>query len=482
MQEGIKPILKVVNNDKKILFVKPRVNKGTMLDPLICAPPLGLIYLSAFLKAKGYSQIKIVHMDAEGMTFEHLKKIINEYNPAAVGISAMTAESSGMYQVADIAKKNSSDTLVVVGGPYPTACPEASLNSKNIDIVVQGEGEETLLEIIKGEPFNTIKNIYFRNNGQVIKTGRGEYIDNLDQLPYPDWDAIPLDRYKNLQPQSVYLYKQRYMPLFTSRGCPFTCSFCHNVFGRRFRAHSAQRVFEEIKILHDKYGINNFEILDDIFNLDKMRTINIMKAIIDSRLKIKLFFTNGLRVDLLDEEILDLFERAGVRYISVAIETASLRLQKELGKNVYLKKVKQIIAYMSKRKIIVNGFFMLGFPSETLSEIASTIKFAITSNLHTASFFLVQPFEGTALAEIARKRGKKIISSSNKSYYYYLVSKTSANCSEFSNLQLKIIFSIANILFYCNPFRIAGIIRRLPDKRALKLLIMNFFLRIFQLA
>lgn len=359
MQEGIKPILKVVNNDKKILFVKPRVNKGTMLDPLICAPPLGLIYLSAFLKAKGYSQIKIVHMDAEGMTFEHLKKIINEYNPAAVGISAMTAESSGMYQVADIAKKNSSDTLVVVGGPYPTACPEASLNSKNIDIVVQGEGEETLLEIIKGEPFNTIKNIYFRNNGQVIKTGRGEYIDNLDQLPYPDWDAIPLDRYKNLQPQSVYLYKQRYMPLFTSRGCPFTCSFCHNVFGRRFRAHSAQRVFEEIKILHDKYGINNFEILDDIFNLDKMRTINIMKAIIDSRLKIKLFFTNGLRVDLLDEEILDLFERAGVRYISVAIETASLRLQKELGKNVYLKKVKQIIAYMSKRKIIVNGFFML---------------------------------------------------------------------------------------------------------------------------
>lgn len=470
----------------KILFVKPPVNRGKkVFGPLVSEVPLGLMYLSSFLKAQGYSEIKIIHMDAEGMTFDELENVIKEYNPELIGISAMTAESLGMHQVAAIAKKNCPASLVIVGGPYPTAYTEDSLSNENIDIVVRGEGEETLLEIIKtyecGKTFDAIKSICFRCNGHIVETERRNYIDDLDKLPYPDWDAIQLEKYKNLLPQSFYLYRQDYMSLFTSRGCPFQCTYCHNIFGKKFRAHSPQRVLDEIEILHDKFGISNFEILDDIFNFDKQRAVTIMKGIIASSLKIRLFLANGVRGDMLDEELIDLFAEAGVVFMSVAVETASPRLQKEIRRYSSLNKLKKLILYASQKKIFVNGFFMLGFPTETIHEIVSTIKFAVNSKLHTASFFLVHPFEGTPIADVAHKLGRQTISARNKSNYYYLVSSDSVNCSRFSNTQLKTIFSLANILFYFNPLRIIRIIKNLPNKKVLKTLIIHFFARIFQL-
>lgn len=467
----------------KILLIKPPVNKRNWtLNLPILEPPLGLMYLSSFLKAHGYREIKIIHMDAESLSLTDLEGVFKQYAPKVIGISALTAEALGLYNVAEVAKKYCRDSLIVAGGPYPTGCVEEVLNNSKVDIVVQGEGETALLGIIKnyeqGKSFDAIEGACFRANGGIIKRGRKNYIENLDSLPYPDWEAIPLEKYNNFQPQSLLIYKQNYMPLFTSRGCPFHCTYCHNIFGKSFRAHSAQRVIDEIKILHYKFGISNFEMLDDIFNFDRMRVVKIMERIIDNGLKIKLFFVNGVRGDMLDEELIDLFAKAGVAHIAVAVETASARLQSEIKKYASLDKIKTIISYGAKKKIMMHGFFMLGFPQETLREAWSTVKFAIASDLHLASFFLVHPFGGTALGSSVKENGKRTISAFDFSNYYFIIKNNSVNCSKFSNRQLQIIFALANILFYCNPARVFRIAKNMPYKGAIKLLFKQFFARV----
>lgn len=463
----------------KILFIKPPVNRGPVnYGYKVVEPPLGLMYLASFLKAHGYNELKITHMGVEKVEYGNLGRMIKEYNPEIVGISAMTAESLGMHEVARIAKESLASSIVIAGGPYPTGCAEDVLKDHNIDLVVRGEGEEVMLEIVKaieeGKDFFSIQSISFRNNGSIVHAPRNTYIENLDVLPYPDWDAIHLEDYKEFTPQSLFLSGHVYMSLFTSRGCPFHCTFCHNIFGKKFRAHSPERVLEEIKYLNYSLGIVNFEIIDDIFNFDRTRAIAIMQGIIENNLKIRLFFVNGVRGDMLDEELIDLFAKAGVVYMSIAVETASPRLQREIGKSIALEKTRRIISYAARKKIFVNGFFMLGFPKETLREIVSTIKFAVTSRLHSASFFLVHPFKGTAIGDLTQALGRQVITIGNKSNYYFFVTNDSVTCSELSNKQLQLIFSLANILFYSNPLRIIRIINHLPNKKILRQLIFQF--------
>ena len=292
---------------------------------------------------------------------------------------------------------------MVIGGPYPTTAPELALADGNIDCAVIGEGEATVLELldvfsVPGVELEKVKGLAFMKNGALQRTPPRELIEDLDSLPFPDWDAVDIKAYPGNKRMSV-LNGPDWMSIFTSRGCPYQCVYCHSIFGKRFRARSAEKVIEEIDLLHSKYGIKEFDIIEDIFNYDRGRTERICDHIAARGYGISLSFPNGLRLDRLDCALLDKLKKAGTKMLVFPVETVVPRLQTLAGRSLDIPAVKKIIDHALRLDIFCTGFFMIGFPGETEEETELTVKFAIDSGFHAVEFFTVTPFRGTRLWE-----------------------------------------------------------------------------------
>jgi radical SAM superfamily enzyme YgiQ (UPF0313 family) len=250
----------------------------------------------------------------------------------------------------------------------------------------------------------------FRNtDGSVFLSQHQDQINDLDNLLPPAWDTINLEHYAKVSNMANNLRGKRYALLFTSRGCPYLCNYCHDLFSKKYVYHSVEYVIAEIARLHEEYGVDEFHIVDDIFNLHKPRLKAIMGEV-KRRWpnKLKFAFPNGLRADILDEEVIDALADAGTYLVGVAIETVTPRLQKLVEKNLNIEKTNTAISLLSKRNIHINGFFMLGFPTETPEEIKRTIQFAINSDITLAYFFFVTPQPGTPMYDLALEENPEV--------------------------------------------------------------------------
>ncbi len=427
--------------------------------------PLGLMYIASMLKSKGFNQIEILDTRIFNKPYEIVSKKVEEFKPDVIGISALTAEAESLNIISGIVKKIDPRILVVAGGPHPTAYPEETLLNHNIDIVVYGEGEVTFLELCtkyaggNHKEYLNINGIAYRDHDKVRINPPRVFISDLDQLSFPAWELIDMNAYSKLTSMAS-LGHRPYMSVITSRACPFKCIYCHNIFGKKFRARSPENILQELLILRSKYGINEFEILDDIFNLDKKRAERFWDEVINNFPDARFVFPNGIRADMLDDSAIKKMKRAGVIYTAVAIESANERLQKLIKKNLNLNRVRQAIECLDEYKIFTNGFFMLGFPTETMAEIMDTIKFACSSKLTTAQFFIVTPFQGTELAELYKESIKNFKIDFSK-YEYYL---GEFNLSNVSDVELFKLQRWANIKFYYNPQRLLKIWKLHPRK------------------
>ncbi len=426
---------------------------ASALNPAV-TPPLGLMYLTAYLKKENVSiNIKIVDTRVTRISPEKLRVLLEEFHPDITGISAVTMEANSMHELAGIVKGTLPQCKVIAGGPHPSSFLKRTLEDRNIDFVVRGEGEVTFKELVdtievEGD-VGKVKGIAFRNNGDLIQTEPREFIKDLDSIPFPAWEYIDIDVYSRFLSMSPRGHR-RYMVLYTSRSCPYQCIYCHNIFGKGFRARSPENVLEEIDILYNKYGINEFEVIDDIFNFDVKRAERICDLVIERRYALNIAFPNGLRSDRLDKNLLEKMRLAGTKFISFAVESASPRIQKVIKKNLNLIKVKEAINYAVDLGIFSNGFFMLGFPTEQEEEIKETIRFAIKSKLHSAYFFVVKPFEGTELFEKFGLNGANPLTDYIDSSYF----KINFNISEVENKKLLNLCQLAYFRFYFNPLRI----------------------------
>ncbi|MCK5605262.1 cobalamin-dependent protein [Candidatus Pacearchaeota archaeon] len=461
----------------KILLIKASKQPERCTFPHIVSPPLGVMYLASALRNKGH-QVKIVDMWLDYLDISGALKEFRKFRPDIVGVSSLNAEATLTHQLAKEIKKESS-CKVVVGGPYATTSAESAFNDSNIDYLVLGEGEQTLPELVGavsgGRDLSQIKGITFKANGNLIKTPPREFIQNLDELPFPSWDLIRIDEYGRYWRTSVLRSRRTYMPIITSRGCPYQCTFCHNLFGRRFRVRSAENVFSEIETLYNTHGIRDFEVMDDCFNLDKERALKICDLIISSGIKIGLCIPQGLRGDIVDKELLLKLRQAGTYQISYAVETGSLRLQKMIKKNIDLTKIEKVIAETAKLGIIVNGFFMIGFPTETRKDLRDTVRFALKSKFDTMSAFMVNPFPSTELYQMVKKSGKfRDIDFEDYSYWY-----SDINVSEVSDKELLSAQRNLYRRFYLDPKRIFRLALRFPTIRGLLSNFIVFLVKIF---
>jgi anaerobic magnesium-protoporphyrin IX monomethyl ester cyclase len=451
-----------MDGKQKILLLKPYNN----VPNNYYAPPLGLLYLAAYLRRNGDADIRIIHLPVARFTYEDLEQEIARYQPDWVGISALSFESRGLHRIASIAKKARPELPVVVGGPYPSSYTAQVMDDANIDYAVIGEGEITIDSLSKVLRTNAsvehIDGLAWRENGRVRINPRTLFIEDVDALPFPAWDLIDLPAYTKYDRMSR-IGTRNYTGIFTSRACPFQCIYCHKMFGKGFRKRSPENVLEEIKRLYETFAVREFEVIDDCFNLDLPRAKRIFDLIIDSGMKVRLMFPNGIRGDHLDEEFFEKGRRAGVIYMSFAIETASPRLQKMLRKNVDLQKIADNIALAHKYRIIALGFFMLGFPTETREELQSTINFAIRSKLHAVNFFAVTPFEGTELADMARQMGKPVFNDFDSAF----MSSGFVNLTDIPDNELKKIRQRGIVRFWLSPGRMWSLLRDYPDKSRL---------------
>lgn len=427
-------------------------------------PPLGLLYVSAALKRAGFSEVRLFEAGRHAEPAEAFRRELESFRPDVVGLSAITAEALSLHALAAAAAAFSPRPAIVAGGTHPTVYLEDCGADGNLDFIVRGEGEAAVVELVRAlrdkSPFEGIKGLSFRRGGRLEHNPCREPERDLDSLPPPDWELAPPGSYTTGIPHSPLLYGQPYAKVLTSRGCPYACVYCHNTHGKAFRAHSPGRVVAEVKALREKYGVRNFEITDDIFNLDKARAKAILRGLAAGVPDAALFFSNGLRADVLDAELIDLLRAAGTKYVCVAVETASPGLQKKIGKHLDLGKLRENAALLVERGIFVNGFFMIGFPGETRRELAATVRFLLGLPIHTFMMSYCLAYEGTDLAAGVPPEKRVDPRRDTASYSSVL---GFVNCSGLPAWQLIAAKLAANLLFYFFfPARWYRIIRDLP--------------------
>jgi anaerobic magnesium-protoporphyrin IX monomethyl ester cyclase len=383
--------------------------------PMDVVQPLGLIQIAAVIKEhESDAEIRILDMRLPGEDNASFSSFVKDYAPNFIGFRTVSRDSHFMNGLVYEARALVPGTILVAGGPHVSACGARVMEEAPFDFAVAGEGEGTLKELLEmlsggGEP-DAVRGIIYRDReGRICTNEPREPIKDLETLPRPLWELLPHDRYFDMMdfphiPAHLNACRE-VVSIFTSRGCPYGCTFCHNIFGKRFRARSAGHVVDEMEYLTHRFGIRQFDIRDDIFNLDRKRVFDICDRIIKRGLNIRISFPNGLRGDLVDEELVLALKSAGMFSCTYALETASPRLQKMTRKHIDLDRLRHIIRFTSAQEVITKVFVMLGFPTETREEMAMTVDYALDDAIDFVIAHTVNPFEGTEVAEQVSARG-----------------------------------------------------------------------------
>jgi anaerobic magnesium-protoporphyrin IX monomethyl ester cyclase len=389
----------------KILLVVPKIKSLFGDEGMTVHPHIGVAYLSSFLKSKG---VEITIFDAGiEKDISVLYRMIDEFRPALIGVTIF----SYCYGLAyDLVKKIKEYTKIplVAGGPHIGAVNKNILEDTQIDFAVAQEGEFTLLELLeelgKENPdFSRVKGLIWRDEQhQIIENRRRAWIEDLDALPFPDYDAFGISRYA--------CSKQRLLPLITSRGCPFGCNYCsvRLCMGQNFRARSAGNVFAEIKHFYDD-GWRSFDINDDCFTLNKERAEEICDMIIAHNLQIRFELYNGIRVDTVTPHLLKKLKAAGCYFISYGCEAGNDKVLQAIKKGITLQQVRDAVNWTNEIGIPNAVNFIIGHKEETYQDALDTLNFAKSLSTNFVNFYNLLPYPGTESFAWARQHARFLV-------------------------------------------------------------------------
>jgi len=390
----------------KALFIIPsqRLVYGISIHPSYAH--LGVLYVSACLEKEGV-EVRIIDVDVDGYNTNMIIEEIGGFRPDIVGLTATTPVINDCMNMAGIIKEHY-DIPVILGGIHATLNPIECIKRNNIDFVIVGEGERTAVELVDKmrsgkKDFDSIKGLAFRKNGQGHFTGDRELICDLDSLPFPSRHLLKnFSKYK--PPDAEHLPVASIM---TTRGCPGRCSYCctKNIFRDRYRAHSIDYVLREIAYVKERFDVREIHIADDAFNVNKKRTLEFCRAVKRENFGIHFEFLNGLRADVIDQEILSAFKEIGIGNVGFGAESASRKILRNVHKNIMPEKVRDAVGLSKKNGFKTWVFFMIGLPGETECSIRRTIAFARTLDPDFVKFLIFKPFPGTQIYNEMMDRG-----------------------------------------------------------------------------
>lgn len=411
---------------KVFLILPPYTIPATM--PKRVQPPLGIAYLGAYLEKQGYEvqlcdsliegfdHSDVVYEDfiRYGLSEEKIRERIKRFQPDVVGVSCLfTIMAKSAYRICAIAKELNPDMITFMGGAHPSAMPEEAMAEGTVDYVIPGEGEMTLDHLLKtierGEDPEKVPGVVFMRNGKMVRTCGSEFLQSLDQLPFPARHLLPMDEYfKKDRPHGTATRYKRSTPIITSRGCPAKCTFCsiHTVWGREYRGRSGENVLEELKHLADHYNIKEIQIEDDNLTYSKPRAHELLDKIIEADLGLSFTTPNGIAAWVLDRPLLEKLKKAGFYRLTLAVESGNEQVLHDIiRKPLRLKTIKQIVSISKDLGFELDTFFVVGFPGETKRQIQETFDFANSLNVDNAKFFIATPYPGTELYRMAKEKG-----------------------------------------------------------------------------
>jgi anaerobic magnesium-protoporphyrin IX monomethyl ester cyclase len=376
-------------------FVRP----PAPFNRYIANVPLNYIHLAGWLRKAG-REVHILDMVIDGVTPDTVDQFLRDRAIRVVGIGCMTCEFPAAVDEARRLKSQHPGIAIIFGGAHPSGDPEECLRTGVVDYVVVGEGEIALTALLNdleaGRTPLDIPGVWSILDG-VVRPAPPAPVPDVDELPPPAYDLLDLEKYFLLDSPWHFPKSQRAVQFITSRGCPYQCSYCHEIHGKKFRGMSPQVVLDQMEWLVRDFDVHEFMIVDDIFNFDLDRAKLICRGILDRKLRVHLQFPNGVRGDRFDEELVVLMKQAGTHFMAIAIETVSEKFQKLIRKNLKIDRALQTIHWINRHNIEVSGFFMIGFPGETLDEVRQTTDFAVKAPLDTIFVSIVSPFKGTKL-------------------------------------------------------------------------------------
>ncbi len=414
----------------KILLINPPQTFFPGSDLISGNLPLGLMYLAAVLDKEGFKVELLDAFMAEsqprtkedaievGMPYDQLEADIKRIKPDIVGIAnPFSTQIEHAKKVADIAKQLNPEVLTVVGGPHVTVVPEQFLEeAQNVDMAVVGEGENTIVELAKAceteSSFSEVAGIAFRKtDGQIQITQPRPFIKNLDELPYPAYHLVDMEKYLSPSKIEYRSFKPRALAMITSRGCPHRCCFCsvHLHMGSAFRANSPEYVADHLHFVIDKFKVQNVFFEDDNLTYDMKRMETICDKVIERRIKFSWETPNGIRADRVNLELLKKMKKSGCRSVFFGVESGDQCVSdKIVQKDLSLNSVVEVAKICKKIHLTGGGFYIIGFPGEKKENMKQTVDFALRLKrdydfgMH---LLVATPSYGTKLYEECRKHG-----------------------------------------------------------------------------
>jgi anaerobic magnesium-protoporphyrin IX monomethyl ester cyclase len=377
-------------------------------------PPLGIAFIAAVLEENGY-KVNLFDLSLEfEKTFEEKIRMVLDSKPDLLGISCMTNTYTNAIKIARDIKKYI-NVPIVMGGPHPSIFPEETLSDEAVDFIVSGEGEYTMLELVRDahEQYTNIPGLAFKKAGVIKVNPAREYIPDLDALPFPARHLLRLDEYRLTTPHG-----ERMATIMTSRGCPYQCSYCYKgMFGNHYRARSAENIIDEIKELESRFGYRNFYFIDDLFTFNPERVSRFCETIIAE--KIDIGWQCLARVDRVDYELLRLMKAAGCFKVHFGIESGDQEILKRIRKHTTLDRIRTAVFAARRSGIQTKGYFMLGLPGDTRISMMKTIRFAESLQLDETMFSITTPLPGAELWNSVPQNHKIRMFDNPENIYYF---------------------------------------------------------------
>lgn len=416
---------------KKILFIYPPapimnredrcqqpVKELLVIPPL---PPMDLMYMAAVAEKCGldakisdYSLLK----DSSTQN-DKFKQELTEFAPDYLVLNVASTTLENDLSVLPVAKEMLPNLITIAkGAHFLYSNTDVLYKYKALDLIMVGEVEETLKEILEEKPYQEINGLCYRDGFVAKYTGKRSFITNLDELPFPARHLVDNNLFKRPDNGKVQAI------IKVSRGCPFHCFFClaTPVSGSKVRVRSAQNIVDEISVCVEKYNIQNFLFWSDVFNFDREWTMELCNVIINSGLKIT--WSSNTRADTADEEMAELMYKSGCRLVSIGVESGSQFILDKIGKKITLDDIRNTVKIFKKAGIKTYNYFVIGLPWEDENTVEQTIRFAIELDSDFISFYTASPLPGTRFDKYVKSHRLFGTDDSFENAYFYPVVKT----------------------------------------------------------
>ena len=378
----------------KVTFINPPQTNSKYKFLGVVAPSLGIGYMAAVLEKNGY-EVDVLDATALELTYDEIGEEILKRNPDIISISALTPTIGVALDTADKIKQVKPDTVVVLGGYHPTFEYMSVLEEESVDVVVRGEGEYTLLELVqtieKCGDLKTVHGLAFHdeNDDSLVLTPDRPVIQDLDELPFPAFHLFPMEKYRILN------ITTNVATIITTRGCPMQCSFCSSaaLHGNKLRRRSYTNVVDEIEMRLMEENIDTIAFMDDTFTLNKKFVRDFCSEI--KRRNLKFWWGCTSRVDTLDEELLQTMKDSGCITIFIGVESADQQTLDNMNKNITVEKTENAFKLARKVGIRTIASCVIGMPEDTRSSIQKTIDYVKKLNPNYALYSLATPYPGT---------------------------------------------------------------------------------------